>query len=85
MLEELLLSFLLLALLPGEIFVSTYFVDLFLVNAGQIDFVGCGDDIAGIDSSQWYTIDFEWTGNEEDTLREVLEENHTLAAETTRE
>merc|ERR1711977_383336 len=44
-----------------------------------------GDDIAGIDSSEWDTVDLEWTGNKEDTLTKVLEEDDTLATESTGE
>jgi hypothetical protein len=47
--------------------------------------VGCSDDIAGVDSSERNTVNFEWASNEEDTLWEVLQENDTLAAETTSE
>merc|ERR1711941_103201 len=44
-----------------------------------------GDDIAGIDSSEWDTVDLEWAGDKEDTLTKVLEEDDTLATESTGE
>lgn len=42
-----------------------------------------GDNVAGIDSSEGNTVDFERAGNEENALREVLQENHALTTETT--
>ena len=83
LLKELLFSLLLITLLPCEVLVSRYLIDLLLVNAGQVHLVGCGDDITGIDSPERNTIDFEWAGNEENALWESLQKNDSLAAETT--
>ena len=84
MLEEFLLT-LLLSVLPCKVLVSSYLIYLLLINARQVNLVGCGDYIAGIDSSERNAVDFEWTGDEENTLLECLEEDDTLAAETTSE
>ena len=81
--EELLLALLLLALFPSEVLVTSYFINLLLINAGEIDLVGCGNNVAGVDSSERNTVDFEWTCDEENTLLECLEENDTFAAEST--
>jgi hypothetical protein len=54
-----------------------------LVYALQVDLGGGSNDIAGVYSSQGNTVDFEGTGNEEDTLFEVLENDDALAAEAT--
>lgn len=45
----------------------------------------CGNDIAGVDSSERNAVDFEWTSDEENSLLECLEEDDTLAAESTSE
>ena len=42
-----------------------------------------GDHIAGVDTAEGNTVDLEGTGNEEDTLVEVLEEDNALATEAT--
>jgi hypothetical protein len=85
LLEELLLALLLLTLFPGEVLVTSYLVDFLLVNAGEIDLVGCGNNITGIDPSERDAVDFEWTGDEEDALLERLEEYDTLATESASE
>ena len=85
LLEELLLALLLLALFPGEVLVTSYFINLLLINAGEIDLMGCGNNVAGVDSPKRNTVDFEWTSDEENTLLERLEEDDTLAAESTSE
>jgi hypothetical protein len=47
--------------------------------------VGSSDNVAGVDAAERNTVDFERTSNEENTLAEVLQEDDTLAAETTSE
>lgn len=47
--------------------------------------MGGGDNIAGVDSSERDTVDLERTGNEENTLVEVVQEDDTLATESTSE
>jgi len=81
LLEESLLTSLLLGLLGGEVLGLSDLLDLLGVKAGDIDLLGGGDDVSGVDSSQRNTVDLEGTGDEEDTLVEGLEEDDTLAAE----
>lgn len=47
--------------------------------------MGCGDNIAGVDSSERYAVDLEGAGNQEDTLGKVLQEDDALSAETSSE
>lgn len=54
-----------------------------LINTLNVNGGGGSDDIAGVDSSQRNAVNLEGTGDEENTLGEVLEENDTLAAEAT--
>jgi hypothetical protein len=85
LLEELLLALLLFAPLPCEVLVTGYFIDLSLVNAREVNFVRCGNDISSIDSPERDAIDLEWTSNEENALIKNLQENDTLASETASE
>lgn len=85
LLEELLLSLLLVGLILSEVLLASDLVNLRLVNAGQIDLLGCGDHVAGVDSSEGDAIDLEWPGDKEDTLGKVLQEDDALAAEATGE
>lgn len=81
LLEESLLAGLLLGLLSDEVLGLADLLDLLLVDSGQVNLLGCGDDVSGVDPAQRDTVDLEGTGNEEDTLVEVLQEDDTLAAE----
>ena len=56
-------------------------VDLLLIQAGDVDLVGGGDDVSGVDPAQGHAVDLEGAGDEEDTLVEGLEEDDALAAE----
>jgi hypothetical protein len=47
--------------------------------------VGCGNNIASINSAKGNTVDLEGTSDKENTLGEVLQENDAFAAETTSE
>ena len=85
LLEELVLTLLLVALLTSKVLVTGYLIDLSLVKTGEVDLVGSGNNVAGVNSAEWDTVDLEWTSDEEDTLCEVLEEDDTLATETTSE
>ena len=85
LLEECLLSLLLLAGLSCKIFGLSYFINLFLINTRQVDLVRCGDNIAGIDTAERDTVDLEWSSDKENTLFEGLQENNALATETTSE
>lgn len=81
LLEEGLLAGLLLGLLSDEVLGLTDLLDLLLVDSGQVNLLGCGDDVSGVDAAQGHTVDLEGTGDEEDTLVEVLQKDDTLAAE----
>jgi hypothetical protein len=83
LLEESLLAGLLLGLVGGEVLGLGDLLNLLLVETGDIDLVGGGDDVAGVDSSERDAVDLEGAGDEEDTLVEGLDENDTLAAEAT--
>lgn len=85
LLEESLLTSLLLGLLGGEVLGLGDLLNLLLVEAGDVDLVGGGDDVSGVDSSQGDTVDLEGAGDEEDTLVEGLQEDDTLATEAASE
>lgn len=85
LLEESLLAGLLLGLLSDEVLGLSDLLDLLVVNSGQVDLLRCGDDVSGVDPAQGHTVDLEGTGNEEDTLVEVLQEDDALATETASE
>jgi len=85
LLEESLLTSLLLGLLGGEVLGLGDLLNLALVEAGDVDLVGGGDDVSGVDSSQGDTVDLEGAGDEEDTLVEGLQEDDTLATEAASE
>jgi len=85
LLEESLLALLLVRLLPGKVLVTTDLLHRRVVNTADIDLCPGSNDVAGVDTSERNTVDLEWTSDEEDTLRQVLEEDDTLAAETTSE
>lgn len=55
------------------------------LNAAQVNLGGSGNDISGVDAAKRNTVDLEGTGDEEDTVREGLEVDDTLAAEATGE
>lgn len=81
LLEEGLLAGLLLGLLSDEVLGLTDLLDLLLVDSGQVNLLGCGDDVSGVDAAQGHTVDLEGTSDEEDTLVEVLQEDDALATE----
>lgn len=83
LLEELLLSLLLVTSLTSKVLLAGNLLDLCRVNAGDVDLVRCSDNVAGVDAAEGNTVDLEWTGDEENTLGEVLQENDALAAEAT--
>lgn len=85
LLEESLLTSLLLGLLGGEVLGLSNLVDLGLVDASEIDLLGSGDDVAGVDATKGNTVDLEGAGDEKDTLVESLEEDDALATETASE
>lgn len=85
LLEESLLASLLLGLLSDEVLGLSDLLDLLLVDSGQVNLLRCGDDVSGVDPAQGHTVDLEGTGNEEDTLVEVLQEDDALATEAASE
>lgn len=85
LLEESLLTSLLLGLVGGEVLGLRDLLNLLLVEAGDVDLVGCGDDVAGVDAAEGDAVDLEGAGDEENTLLEGLQEDDALAAEATGE
>ena len=85
LLEESVLTLGLGLLLSGEVGVATNLLNDRRVNAGDVNLGACCDNVAGVDASEGDTVDLEGTGDEEDTLGEVLEENNALATETASE
>ena len=81
LLEESLLAGLLLGLLTNEVLGLGNLVDLGAVDSGQVNLLGGGDDVSGVDPSQGNAVDLEGAGNEESTLVEGLQENDALATE----
>lgn len=85
LLEKRILSWLAGRLVLGEVAISADLFQHFLVNALQVHFGRSRNDISCVYPSQRNAVDFEGTGNEEDTLRQMLEEDDSLAAEATSE
>lgn len=85
LLEESLLAGLLVLLVLDEVTVGADLVDDARVDAAQVNLGGGGDDIAGVDSPERDAVDLEGTGDEENTLGQVLEEDDALAAEAASE
>lgn len=81
LLEERLLAGLLLRLLCGEVVRCRDLLDLLGVHAGQVDLLGCRNDVLGVHSPQRHAVDLEGAGDQEQALVERLKENDTLAAE----
>jgi hypothetical protein len=72
-------------LILGEVAVRADLVQDLRVNALQVNRGRGRDNISGVYPSQRNAVDFEGTGDEEDTLGKVLKKNNTLAAETASE
>jgi hypothetical protein len=85
LLEESLLALLLLRLALGEVTSLAGLLHNAIVDTSKVHLGRGRDNISGVDPSEGDAVDFERTGNEEDTLLEVLEEDDTLATETTGE
>ena len=85
LLEESLLRLLLGLLLLGEVVGSSDLLEGLGVNTGDVDALGGGDHIAGVDTAEGNAVDLEGAGDEENTLVEVLEEDDTLATEAASE
>lgn len=85
LLEESSLSRLLAGLVLGEVTLLRRLVEDGIIHTAQVHGGRSGNDIASIHPSQGNAIDFERTGDEEDTLGKVLEEDDTLATEAASE
>lgn len=85
LLEESSLGLLLSLLLLGEVLGGGDLLDGLVVNSGDVDTLGGGDNVAGVNAAKGNTVDLEGSGDQEDTLLEVLEEDDTLAAEAASE
>jgi len=81
LLEERLLTGLLLGLLRREVLWLRNLRDLLLVDALQVHLLGCRNDVSSIDSPERDAVDLEGAGNEENALVESLQEDDTLASE----
>lgn len=82
MLEESILSGLLGLLILSEVARLAGLLQHILAHARNIHLGRGRNDVSGVDPSERNAVDFEGTGDEENTLLEVLQENNTLAAET---
>ena len=85
LLEESLLSSLLGRLVLGEVASLASLLHDGLVNTRNLHLGRGRNDVAGVYPSEGNAVDFERTGNEEDTLLEVLEDDDTLATEAASE
>jgi hypothetical protein len=85
LLEERVLARLVGSLVLGEVAVLADLVQNLRVDALQIHVGRGSDDISGVYPSQRNAVDFEGTGDEEDTLGQVLEQDDALATETASE
>jgi hypothetical protein len=85
LLEESILARLVCGLVLGEVALLGSLLQDTLIDTLDVDGGRGSDDIAGVYSSQRNAVNLEGTGDEENTLGKVLEENDTLAAETTSE
>jgi hypothetical protein len=85
LLEESILSGLVCGLVLGEVALLRGLVQDTLIDTLDVDGGGGSNDITGVNSSQRNAVNLERTGNEEDTLGKVLEDNDTLATEATSE
>jgi len=85
LLEESLLGLLFSLLLLGEVVGGRDLLQSLGVDTGNVDALGGGDHVAGVDTADGNTVNLEGTGDEENTLVEVLEENDTLATKAASE
>lgn len=85
LLEELGLTGLLGGSITSKVLVAGDLLDLLGIDTRDIDLVGGGDNVAGVDAADWDTVDLEWASNEENTLVKVVQEDDALATETASE
>lgn len=85
LLEESILSGLVRGLVLGEVTLLRGLLQNTLINTLDVDGGGGSNDIAGVYAAQGNAVNLEGTGDEENTLGKVLEDNDTLATEATSE
>ena len=85
LLEESILARLVCGLVLGEVTLLGGLLQDSLVDTLDVDGGGGSDDIAGVYAAQRNAVNLEGTGDEENTMGKVLEDNNTLATETTSE
>lgn len=85
LLEESLLTLLLVLLLPSKVVLAASLLDHAVVHTGNVYLCPCCNDVASVDPSERDTVDLERAGDEKDTFLEGLEQNDTLAAEASSE
>ena len=85
MFEEGLLARLLFLLASGKVPVLAGLVQCLGVNALEVHLLAGRDHIARIHPPQRHAIDLERSCDQQDTLRQVLEQHHALAPESARE
>jgi hypothetical protein len=85
LLEKSVLANLLGGLVLGEVAILAGLVQHRLVQTRDIHLGRCSNDISGVYPAEGDAVDFEGTGDEEDTLGKVLEKNDALATESTSE
>lgn len=86
LLEESLLGTLLVGLLvAGEVLLVGDLLEGLVVEAAERNGGAGSDHVAGVDAAEGNAVDLEGTSDEEDTVVKGLEEDDTLAAETTSE
>ena len=72
-------------LLLSQLVVSSEVLDVELRDIDGLDgdSSGSSDDVTGIDSSEWDTVDLEWARDQQSVVLQVLQVNDPLASETT--
>lgn len=83
LLEESILARLVCGLVLGEVTLLGGLLQDSLVDTLDVDGGGGSDDIAGVYAAQRNAVNLEGTGDEENTLGKVLEDNNALATEAT--
>jgi hypothetical protein len=83
LLEERVLARLARGLVLGEVTVLASLLQNLLIYTLQVELGGGSDDISGVYSSEGDAVNFEGTGDEENTLGQMLEDDDTLATEAT--
>jgi hypothetical protein len=85
LLEESILARLVCGLVLGEVTLLGGLLQDTLIDTLDVDGGGGSNNVAGVDAAQRNAVNLEGTGDEENTLGQVLEDNDALATETTSE